>query len=301
MPGIITTGTFPKSLWPGLHSHWGITYNEHGQECRDLFDIESSNMAYEEDVEEIGMGLAPAKPEGSSTTYDSPAQGYTTRSTHVVYSLGFIITREAMDGNLYEKQARNRTYSLAFSMKQTKEHVAANKYNNGFTTFLTGDNVAMLSGSHITASGNQSNVLSVAADLSEASLEDQLINIDTAKNSAGHQIALRAQTLLVHPSDRYEAERILKSTLQPDSANNDINAMRNILPGGYKVNHYFTDTDAWFVRTTGTQVGLIGYQRTPAEFTNDNDFDSENFKVKGYERYSFNCVDWRAIYGSAGA
>jgi hypothetical protein len=298
----MTTGTFPKALWPGLHEWWGANYDEHSQECKDLFDTESSNQSYEEDVQEVGFGLTPAKPEGSSTTYDTMSQGFVTRSTHVVYSLGFVITREAMDDNLYEKQARNRTYSLAFSGRQTKENVAANIYNNGFTTFLTGDGVAMLSTAHTSVAGNWSNKLAVDADLSEASLEDLLIQIDTATDSRGHQIALQGQSLHIAAANRFEAERILKSPYQNDTANNAISALMStgVLPGGYKVNHYFTDADAWFVRTKGTQVGMINYQRTPAEFTRDSEFDTDNMKAKSYERYSFNCVDPRAIYGSSG-
>jgi hypothetical protein len=302
MAGVISTGNHPKALWPGIHDWWGRNYSEHPMECTDLFDVMSSNMAYEEEVEATGFGLAPVKPQGSSTSYDSETQGTVTRYTHVAYSLGYIVTREELADNLYEKVSKRRAQALAFSMRQTKENVCANVYNTGFTTFTGGDGVAMLSASHPCLNGNQSNILGVAADLSEASIEDLCVQIANAKNSRGLAISLMPQTLHIAPANMFEATRILKSQLQSNSANNDINALNsmNVLPGGVKVNHYFTDTDAWFIRTNSPN-GMTLFQREAAEFTQDNDFDTDNAKAKGYERYSPGFSDFRGVYGSAGA
>lgn len=299
----VTTGAIAKLLWPGLNARWGLAYTEHDKEWTDLVDTFSSDMYYEEDQELTGFGLAPVKPEGQPTAYDAMAQGVTTRYTHLAYSLGFVITREAMDDNRYEKIGMQRTGSLAFSMRQTKENVVANLYNRGFnSSYAIGDGAAMISTAHPTLAGNQANKASADADISEAALEDMVVLIGGAQNSRGLRIALRPRSLIIPWQLEFEALRILKSALQNDTANNAINALRTsgAFPDGIKVNHYLTDTDAWFVRTDAPE-GLKLFQRTEAEFKQDGDFDTDNLKYKAYERYSTGCSDWRSIYGSSGA
>jgi hypothetical protein len=301
--GVISTGNHPKSLWPGIKSHWGRSYDDYGMECKDLFDFESSDKAYEEMVEVTGFGLAPVKTEGGSTSYDTDSQGSVTRSTHVAYSLGYIVTREEQDDNLYEVVSKRRASANAFSMYTTKETVAANMYNRAFnSSYVFGDGVELLSTAHPTLAGNQSNELTVAADLSEVSLEDMVIQISQAKNSRGLNIRLQPRALIVPPALMFKAHRILKSELQNDTGNNAVNVLKatGAIPDGVKVNHFLTDSDAWFVRTNAPE-GLKCFERVAIEFTKDNDFDTENAKAKSYERYSFSVGDWRSLYGSPGA
>jgi hypothetical protein len=300
---VISTSNHPKALWPGVAAWWGRQYNEHKVEYTDLFDVETSKKNYEEDVQLTGFGLAPIKAQGGSVSYDSETQGFTTRYTHVAYALGYIVTREERDDCLYEQVSRRRAQANAFSMRQTKEIDAANVYNRATTSGYTGgDGVVLLSASHTSTAGTWSNILSTSADLSEASLEDLLIQIMTATNDKGLKIALMPQSLHIHPNEWYNANRILKSALQNDSANNATNVLKltNALPKGIKMNHYFTDTDAWFVRTNAPR-GMICFDRAKDPLTMDNDFDTDNAKAKSYERYSFGWTDPRGIYGSAGS
>lgn len=299
---VITTGNTPKLLWPGLNEIWGREYDQYPAEWRDLFEVKTSDMNYEETVELTGFGMAPVKQQGASTVYDTFQQQTVTRFTHIAYGLGFIITREQRDDNLYERKATSNTEMLAFSMRQTKENVAANVYNRGFNTaYVGGDGQPLFSASHPTLAGNQSNLLT-AADLSEAALEDAAIAIGTARNSRGLVIALKPRSLHVAPQNEFEAARILKSILQPGNGNNDINALRAMgtFPGGATVNHYFTDPDAYFIRTNAP-AGMTMFQRIKAEFAQDGDFDTANLKYKAYERYSFGWSDFRGAYGSTGA
>lgn len=299
----ITTGQIAKLLWPGLNARWGQQYTEHPAEWRDLVDTSTSEMAYEEDQELTSFGLAPIKPQGQAIVYDEIAQGVTNRYTHIAYGLGFVITKEAIDDNLYEKIGMQKTGSLAFSGRQTKENVVANLYNRGFNASYTfADGQSLLSTAHPSLSGSQSNTLATAADLSEASLEDLLIQIGQATNSRGLKIALIGKSLVVPVNLQFEAQRILKSVGQNDTANNAINAMRSMgmFPDGVKVNHYLTDADAFFIRTNAPE-GLKLFQRTAAQFEQDGDFDTSNLKYKYYERYSVGASDWRGIYGSPGA
>lgn len=303
MAGVITTGNHPKALWPGIRAWFGRQYDEHQVEYNDLFGMETSRQAYEEDVLVTGFGLAPVKAEGASVMYDSETQGYTKRYTHVAYSLGYIVTKEEMDDNLYETVSKRRSRALAFSMRQTKENVAANVYNRATTAAYTGgDGATLLSTSHPSKAGNWSNTLATAADLSEASIEDLVIQIHAATNDRGLKISLMPRCLLVHPQNMFEAHRIVRSTLQSNTANNDVNAIRsmNIFPDGIKMNHYFTDTDQWFIRTN-CPSGMIGFDRKIEDFAQDNDFDTSNAKAKKYERYSFGWTDPRGLYGSEGA
>ncbi|MGW8178956.1 MAG: hypothetical protein ACWGQW_09365 [bacterium] len=303
MAGIIVTGNHPKALWPGVKAWWGRTYNEHKTEYTDLFDMDTSRQNYEEDVLVTGFGLAPVKPQAMSVSYDTESQGHVSRYTHVVYGLGYIVSREELEDNLYAVVSKRRAQALAFSMRQTKENVHANVYNRAFdSTYTGGDGQELICTDHPTKSGNQSNQLTVASDLSESAIEDLIIQIMGAVNDRGLKISLMPQSLHVHRSDWFEANRILKSVLQNDTAINAVNVLRstNALPRGIMVNHYFSDTDAWFIRTNAPR-GLISYQRRAIEFTQDNDFDTENAKAKNTERYSCGWTDFRALYGSPGA
>lgn len=300
---VITTGAHPKALWPGVRKFVMGEYSEHPTEYNQVFDMQSSKMAYEEDVETTGFGLAQIKSEGAAVSYDSHSQGFTKRYTHVAYALGYIVTREELDDNLYKSRSFKRGKALAFSFRTTKEIVAANVLNRAFSaSYLGGDGKELIATDHPSLAGNWSNELSVAADLSEAALEDMLTQIAEAKNSRGLQIALRGDKLIVAPANAFNAERILKSSLQNDTSDNAVNAIRSmgLLRGGCVVNHYLTDSDAWFVKTDAPD-GLLGFQRTPFEFTQDNDFDTENAKAKGYERYAFGWTDPRGVYGSEGS
>lgn len=301
--GVISTGNIAKLLWPGLNSRWGLAYNEHPAEWKDLVEVSSSEMNYEEDQEMTGLGLAPVKPQGESTRYDSESQGVTTRYTHIAYSLGFIITHEALKDNLYEKIGMQKTGSLAFSARQTKENVVANIYNRGFnSSYVGGDGQPLFSTAHPSLSGSQSNRLATDADMSEASLEDMVIQIGQATNSKGLKVSITPRSLIVPVSLQFEAARILKSIGQSGTANNDINALREMgaFPDGVKVNHYLTDTDAWFVRTDAPD-GVKLFQREDIWFAQDGDFDTDNLKYKFYERYSQGWTDWRGAYGTPGA
>lgn len=299
----ITTGNHPAALWPGVKAWFGRTYDEHMEEYSQIFDMSTSRKNYEEVIEVTGFGLAPVKDQGTSTSYDSETQGDTSRLTHVAYSLGFIVTREELDDNLYEVVANRRSKALAFSMRQTKENVAANILNRAFDSNYTGpDGVELLSTSHVTKSGTQSNHLTVAADISELAIEDLTIQIMQALNSRGLKISVMPRCLIVPPQLYYKANRILKSDLQSGTANNDTNVLRanGIFPDGIKVNHYLTDSDAWFIKTNIPE-GLVHYQRVAIEMTKDNDFDTENAKAKAYERYIFGWNDFRGLFGSPGA
>jgi len=301
--GVIYTSNHPKALWPGVKAWFGRMYDEHVEEYSKIFDRDSSTRAYEERVELTGFGLAPVKNQGGSISYDSETQGITSRLTNVTYALGYVVTMEELQDNLYEMVSKRRSKALAFSMRQTKETVAANILNRGFNSSYTGgDGKELLATDHPTLDGTQSNELTVAADLSEAALEDLLVQIMQAKNSRGLRIALKGDKLIVPPALFYEANRILKSALQNDTANNAINALKatNALPGGIVLNHYLTDTDAWFIKTNCPE-GLIYQERMAMEFEQDNDFDTKNAKAAAVERYAFGWVDWRSIYGTPGA
>jgi len=303
MAGIITTASHPKALWPGIKAWWGQVYDEHQEEYSKLFDSDTSSMNYEEDVQLTGFGLAPVKSEGSGVSYDSEIQGFTTRYTHIAYALGYIVTKEELDDNLYEQVSRRRAAALAMSFRQTKENVGANIYNRAFNgTYLGGDGVALCSTSHPNTSGGTfANKPSVDADLSEASLEDALTAIMGFQNDRGLLINVMPKSIVVARQNWWNANRILKSAYTPSTANNAVNVLvaTNALPEGIVMNHYLTSPNAWFVRTN-IQNGLKYYSRVGIQFDQDNDFDTMNAKAKGYERYSFGWTDPRAIYGVNG-
>lgn len=300
---VIFTGNHPKALWPGVKAWFGVGYGEHPEEFRDLFDIETSGQAWEEDVQMKAFGLMPVKEQGKSTTYQGQTQGYISRYTHVAYSLGFIVTYEELKDNLYAKVAGSRAKALGFAKRQTKETVAANVYNRHATAAYTGgDGVVLLTASHPSSVGNWSNILAPAADISEAALEDLCIQIMGAEDDMGNKIALQPMSLHVPRQLWFEANRILKSVLQNDTALNSINVLKstNSIPGGIKVNHYFNDADAYFIRTNCPD-GMKGYQRDSFDLKRDNDFDTDNAKAKTYDRYVFYWSDPHGLYGSPGA
>ena len=300
---VINSGSFAKALWPGVNAWYGKAYNEYSPEWNKLFDQYKSTKQFEEDVGVSSFGLAVVKPEGAPISFDSERQAFITRYQHVVYALGFVITREIMDDDQYAIVGQRKAQGLAFSMRQTKEIVAANVYNRYSNTAYTGgDGVTLLNSLHPNFSGGTwSNQLATAADLSEAALEQAVIDIAGFTNDRGLLIAVRPKSLIIPRQLQFEAERILKSDGRVGTDNNDPNAIKNmgVIPETV-VNHYLTDTDAWFIRTN-VPHGMKYFERRADSFDMDNDWDTENAKYKASGRYSFGWTDARGIYGSAGA
>jgi len=301
--GIIASSNFAKALYPGVNSWYGRAYDEYSVEWTGLFDEMNSSRAYEEDVGTSGFGLAAEKAEGAAISYDEETQAFQTRYNHTVYGLGFIITREMVEDDQYDLVGKRRAEALAMSMRQTKETNAANVYNRAFNSSYTGgDGVELCSAAHVNyAGGTWANEPATAADLSEASLEQACIDIAKWKNDRGLKIAVLPEKLIIPVDLQFEAERILQSPYRVASADNDVNALYKM--GKFKsveINHYFTDTDAWFIRTNSPD-GMKAFNRRAMAFTIDNDFDTENAKFKATERYSFGWTDPRALYGSPGA
>lgn len=303
MAGIIISGTIPKAMRPGVKDYFG-KYDELDKYNEMMFTAISSDKGYEEYVQVNNMGLAPAKPEGSATTYDAISQGYTQRLTNAAYSKGFIISREAKkDGKWFDVMQRG-TFALGLSAYQTQQTLAANVFNRGFTSgYNGGDGVVLYSTAHPSINGNQSNTLSVAADWSESSVEDLCIQIAKATDDAGNRISLKPESIIAPVDLEFEIERVLKSILRSGSAENDINAIKNLgkFPKGYICNPFLTDTDAFFIKNSGVIDGLIYQKREPLEFSKDNDFDTDNEKYKIYFREVYGWSDWRETYGTAGA
>ena len=300
---MINSASFAKALWPGINKWYGREYDEWPVEFTDLFDMESSSRAYEEDVGTTGFGLAQIKPEGHGLSYDEESQAFVTRYAHVVYALGFVVTREIYEDDQYDVVGKRRAEALAFSMRQTKEIVAANVYNRAFNaSYIGGDGVSMINSAHPNYSGGTySNELGTPSDLSEAALEQACIDIMKYTNDRGLRISVMPQTLHIPVDTMFIAKRILDSDGRVATADNDLNALKAM--GKFRsvqVNHYFTDTNAWFIRTN-VKNGLKCFQRREMAFGIDNDFDTENAKYKASERYSFGWTDPRSIYGSAGA
>jgi hypothetical protein len=300
---VINSGSFAKALWPGVNAWYGKEYDEYPVEFTSLFEKNSSTRAFEEDVGISSFGLAVVKPEGSPISYDTERQAFITRYQHVVYALGFVITREMMEDDQYDVVGARKAQGLAFSMRQTKEIVAANVYNRAFNSSYTGgDGVSMVNASHANiAGGTWSNQIATAADLSEAALEQACIDIAGFTNDRGLLIGVRPKSLVISRYLPFEAKRILNSNGRVGTDNNDLNAIQNMamIPETV-VNHYLTDTDAWFIRTN-VKNGLKYFERRADGFDMDNDWDTENAKFKATARYSFGWTDPRAIYGSAGA
>jgi hypothetical protein len=304
--GVITTGSLPKLLWPGLQELFGVTYDQHPKTYPMMFDTVKSDKAYEEYVQVTGFGIGQYKPQGQSISYDSQQQGFTTRLTNAAYALGYIVTEEEIEDNLYPKIAQSRTRSLAFSMLQAKEVNTNAIYNRAFTSGYTGgDGVVLCSTAHPNvAGGTQANTPTVASDLSEASYEDALIAIKGFTDDKGLLINVKAKNLIVARQEWYNALRLTKSVYQPGTANNDINAtlMDNSVPGGAFQSVYLTSPHAWFIRTNagGDGHGLIFQERTPLKFFQDNEFDTRNMKAGAMERYVAGWDDWRGVWGNNG-
>ena len=300
---IINSGSFAKALWPGVNAWYGKSYAEYETEYDKLFDKHTSSKAFEEDVGISSFGLAVNKPEGSAISYDSERQAFITRYQHAVFALGFVITREMMEDDQYDVVGQPKTQRFAFSMRQTKEVIAANVYNRAFTAGYTGgDGVVMVSASHVNLKGGTwSNTISTASDLSEAALEQACIDIAGFTNDAGLLIAVRPESLIIPRQLIFEAKRILGTDGRVGTDNNDLNAIKTLgsIPK-IVTNHYLTDTDAWFIRTN-VQHGMKYFERRADQFDMDNDWDTENAKFKATARYSFGWTDPRGIYGSAGA
>src|SRR3990167_10268101 len=302
---LITTSSFAKALWPGVNEWYGKAYAEYPVEYTKIFDTFSSSRNFEEDVGVSSFGLAVVKPEGSAITYDSERQGFTSRYTHVVYALGFTISREIWEDDLYDVVGQRKAQGLAFSMRQTKETVGANVLNRAFNSSYTGaDGLELLSTAHVNiAGGTWSNELTTAADLSEASLEQAVLDIAGFTNDRGLKIAVRPQRLIIPKELMFEAHRILKATGRPGEMSNDPNALKDMgLFSDVAVNHYLTDTDAWFIKTDiPGSSGLKHFERWADKFDMDNDFDTMNAKFLAVARYAFNWTDPRILFGSPGA
>ena len=302
--GVINTGTHPKLLWPGVFETWGQIYNTHEKEYTDLYEVKNSDKAYEQAVQVTPFGLAPVKTQGAGITYDSEVQGPTSTFQHIAYALGYIVTYEELRDNLYKEVATRRAEGNAFSMQQTVENVAAFPYNNAFATtyFTTADGAALCSTAHVnTTGGTYSNALSPAADLAEASLEDLCIQIMGTQNDTGLLINIMPESLHIGRQEWYNANRILGSVLQSNTASNNINVLKatNAFPKGIKMNHYFSSAHAWFIRTN-CPAGMTMFWRDEPMFDQDNDFDTKNAKAASYMRFSVGCVDPRGIAGSNG-
>lgn len=300
---VINSGSFAKALWPGVNAWYGKAYSEYPEEYTKLFDKFTSRKAWEEDVGISSFGLAVQKGEGSPISYDSERQGFISRYQHVVFALGFVITREMMEDDQYDVVGQRKAQGLAFSMRQTKEINGANVYNRAFSgSYTGGDGVAMIASNHPNiAGGTWSNQIATAADLSEASLEQAHIDIAGFTNDRGLLISVKPKTLVIPRQLIFEAKRILGSDGRVGTDLNDLNALKemSVVPE-VVTNHYLTDPDAWFLRTN-VPNSLKYFERRADEFGMDNDFDTENAKFKATSRYSFGWTDPRGIYGSAGA
>jgi hypothetical protein len=300
---LITSSSFAKLLWPGVNKVYGMAYKDYPSEYDKIFPKYTSKKKYEEDVGTSSLGLAVAKSEGAAITYDDMRQGFTTRFTHIVYALGFIVTREMYEDDQYGAVGLKKSKALARSMRQTKEVVAANVLNRAFNNSYTGgDGLEMCSLLHVNvAGGTFANELSTAADLSEAALEQAAIDISLFEDDRGLLIAAKPTKLIIPPQLMFDAHRILKSTGRVEVADNDTNALKDMgIVKGVVVNHYLTDADAWFLQTD-VDDGLKYWERRADAFEMDNDFDTENAKYKATGRYSFGWSDPRGIFGSPGA
>ena len=305
--GVITTNNFAKDLIPGVKTWFGQKYKEYPIEYLDIFEKMNSTRAFEEEVGVTGFGLAAIKNEGTGIAYDEQEQGFVSRYTHVTYGLGFIITREMYEDGIAVTVALRRANSLAFSIRQTKEIVGANILNRAFTAAYTmgsnSDGKELCATDHPNKSGGTwSNELATPADLSEAALEQACIDIAGFTTDRGLTIAIRPKALIIPQALEFDAYRILESLGQSGTANNDTNALRasGKFPQGILVNHYLTDTDAWFIKTDCPD-GLKYMERRADSFGTENDFDTENAKFKATFRGSFGWSDPRGIFGSPGA
>ena len=294
-----------KELEPGLNALFGLEYDRYDNEHAEIFETESSDRAFEEEVMLSGFGQAPTKGEGASVTYDDANEAYTARYNHETIALAFSITEEAVEDNLYDRLGSRYTRALARSMAHTKQVKAAAILNNAFTAGASagGDGVALCDASHpLTSGGTFANEPSTAADLNETSLEDALINIAGFVDERGLKVALRGTKLVIPRQLQFVAERLMVSNLRVGTADNDVNALRSMgmLPSGYAVNDFLTDPDAFFIMTDAPR-GFIHFERTPMSTGMEADFDTGNMRFKARERYSFGFSDPRCVFGSPGA
>jgi len=292
-----------KELLPGLNALFGMEYGKYENEHAEIYETETSERSFEEEVKLSGFGAAPVKPEGSAISYDNAQESFTARYNHETVGMGFSITEEAMEDNLYDSLSARYTKALARAMAYTKQVKAASLLNTGFTTFTSGDGVTLFNSAHPTvAGGTNANRPSVDADLNETSLEQAVIDIAAYKDERGLLIAARPRKLIVPPSLMFVATRLLQTELRVGTADNDINAINTngSIPGGYGVNHYLTDNEAWFL-TTDIPNGLKHFVRVAMSTSMDGDFDTGNVRYKARERYSFGVSDPLAMYASPGA
>jgi len=298
----ISRSQLVKELEPGLNALFGLEYKRYESEHEEIFIKETSDRAFEEEVMLSGFGNAAIKSEGSGVTYDQAQETFTARYTHNTIALAFAITEEAIEDNLYDRLASRYTKALARSMANTKQITAANVINNGFsTTYPGGDNSPLFSTTHATIAGNFSNTLSTQADLNETSLEQALIDIANLTDERGLKIAALGQKLIIPTALQFTADRLMKSAGRVGTSDNDINAIRNMgmVPQGYVVNHFLTDTNGWYVKTD-VPNGMKYFERSPIRTSMEGDFETGNVRYKARERYSFGWSDPRGIYGSAG-
>jgi hypothetical protein len=279
-----------------------LEYNNYANEHAEIFDTENSDRAFEEEVMLSGFANAPIKAEGTSVSFDNAQETFTARYTHETLALAFAITEEAIEDNLYDRLASRYTKALARSMANTKQVKAANVLNNAFATANGGDGKALCATDHPIAAGTDRNELSVAADLNETSLEQSLIDIAAMTDERGLKIAAQGVKMIVPSALQFTAERLMKSSGRTGTADNDINAVvsKGMVPQGYVVNHYLTDTDAFFIKTD-VPNGLKHFVRAPMKTAMEGDFTTGNVRYKARERYSFGFSDWRGIFGSPGA
>jgi len=292
-----------KELLPGLNALFGLEYGKYENEHAEIYETETSERSFEEEVKLSGFGAAPVKPEGSAITYDNAQESFTARYNHETVAMGFSITEEAMEDNLYDSLSARYTKALARAMAYTKQVKAASLLNTGFTTFTSGDGVTLFNTAHPTvAGGTNSNRPSVDVDLNETALEQAVIDIAAFKDERGLLIAARPRKLIVPPSLMFVATRLLETELRVGTADNDLNALKSngSIPQGYRVNHYLTDADAWYI-TTDTPNGMKHFVRTAMSTSMDGDFDTGNVRYKARERYSFGVSDPLGMYGCPGA
>tara|TARA_R100001594_G_scaffold14880_2_gene31559 strand:- start:1550 stop:2461 length:912 start_codon:yes stop_codon:yes gene_type:complete len=300
----ISRSQLVKELEPGLNALFGLEYNRYENEHAEIFTAEASDRAFEEEVMLTGFGSAPVKEEGSAVTFDQATESFTARYTHETIAMAFAITEEAIEDNLYDRLAARYTRALARSMANTKQVKAANVLNNAFdSNFAGGDGKELCATDHPLATGGTfRNELSTAADLSETSLEQSLIDISAFVDERGLKIAMQGVKLIIPKELQFTAERILRSPQRVGTADNDINAMASMgmMPQGYRINHYLTDTDAFFIMTDAPN-GMKMFVRSPIKTAIEGDFDTGNVRFKARERYSFGFSDPRGVFGSPGA
>ena len=293
-----------KELEPGLNALFGLEYKNYENQHTEIFDTETSDRAFEEEVMLTGFANASVKAEGSAVSFDSANESFTSRYTHETIALAFAITEEAIEDNLYDRIATRYTKALARSMAQTKQIKAANVLNNGFSSsFPGGDGKELFATDHPTQSaGSLANELSTSADLSETSLEQAMIDIAAFKDERGFKIAARGLKLIIPSELQFTAERIMKSPARVGTADNDLNAIasKGMIPQGYVVNNFLTDTDAFFIKTD-VPNGMKMFNRANLKTAMEGDFDTGNVRYKARERYSFGFSDWRGMFGSPGA